>query len=92
MHAVSEMVTRWEAHMRHPFLSDAEVRTRVLEALEDGKWHRGTEVADRFDTIARARSYVALAQLQRDGLIEAQWIEGDGPPYRTFRLKPAVPA
>lgn len=78
--------------MRHPFLSDAEVRARVLEALEDGKWHRGTGVADRFDTIARARSYVALAQLQRDGLIEAQWIEGDGRPYRTFRLKPAVPA
>lgn len=91
MRAVSEMVTRWEAHMRHPFLSDAEVRARVLEALADGKWHRGTAVADQFDTIARSRAYVALAQLQRDNVVEAQWLEGDGRPYRTFRLKTAVP-
>ncbi len=49
----------------------------------------GIDVADGIEAMGRSSVYAALAALQRDAMVEAEWDHTDSHPRRMVRINPA---
>lgn len=78
----------WQEQLRRGTLELA-----VLLAVAPGRRYgleilRHLEFADL--VLAEGTIYPLLARLERDGLLQAQWVEGEGPrPRKYYQLTPA---
>jgi PadR family transcriptional regulator PadR len=78
----------WQEQMRR-----GTVELAVLLAVASGP-NYGLEIIRRLEfadlVLAEGTVYPLLARLERDGMLSAEWIDGDGPrPRKYYQLTPA---
>jgi PadR family transcriptional regulator PadR len=84
-----EQTGNWEAQIRKGWLEVA-----ILATLWRGRLY-GLEIIRELETssdlvVAEGTIYPVLARLRNDGLVEAEWVEGDsGHPRRYYKLTAA---
>jgi PadR family transcriptional regulator PadR len=86
IHAEGEPIQKWEVQLRKGSLELA-----VLASLWSGRLY-GLEILRRLEdgsglTVPEGTVYPLLSRLKGDGLVEAEWVEGEaGHPRKYYRL------
>jgi PadR family transcriptional regulator PadR len=86
---MTDQIGNWEAQIRKGWLEVA-----ILATLWRGRLY-GLEIIRELESgsdlvVAEGTIYPVLARLRNDGLVEAEWVEGDsGHPRRYYKLTPA---
>jgi PadR family transcriptional regulator PadR len=84
-----DQIGNWEAQIRKGWLEVA-----ILATLWRGRLY-GLEIIRELESssdlvVAEGTIYPVLARLRNDGLVEAEWVEGDsGHPRRYYKLSAA---
>jgi PadR family transcriptional regulator PadR len=85
--AGDDPIQKWEIQLRKGSLELA-----ILASLWSGKLY-GLEILRRLEhgsglTVPEGTVYPLLSRLRAEGLVEADWVEGEGHPRKYYRLTP----
>lgn len=62
-------------------------RAALIIEMADGQWHTGLDLM-RACCLRSSRLYPLLANLEREGRVEAMWLHAPGHDRRVYRLTP----